>query len=38
MAIIGAPGWKKTWYGLTKKIQWPKNARFFDEHEKAKAG
>jgi hypothetical protein len=37
LAIIGIPGWKKTWYHLTKKICWPKNARFFDEHEKAKA-
>ena len=37
LAIIGIPGWKRTWYRLTKKINWPKNARFFDEHEKAKA-
>jgi hypothetical protein len=37
LAIIGIPGWKKTWYQMTKKINWPKNARFFDEHEKAKA-
>jgi len=37
LAVIGIPGWKKIWYQATKKIQWPKNARFFDEHEKAKA-
>ncbi len=37
LAIIGLPGWKKTWYQWTKKIRWPKNARFFDEQEKAKA-
>ncbi len=37
LAIIGLSGWKKTWYRLVKKINWPRNARFFDEHEKAKA-
>jgi hypothetical protein len=37
LAVIGVPGWKKWWYQVSKKIRWPKNARFFDEHEKAKA-
>lgn len=37
LAVIGIPGWKKAWYALIRKIRWPENARFFDEHEQAKA-
>ena len=37
LAIIGVPEWKKIWYRYVKKVAWPKKARFFDEHEKAKA-
>ena len=36
LAIVGVSGPKRMWYRLTQKISWPKNARFFDEHEKAK--
>ena len=37
MAIVGVSDARRIWYRLTKKITWPKHARFFDEHEKAKA-
>jgi hypothetical protein len=37
LAIIGVPAWQWAWLRWTKKIRWPQNARFFDEHEKAKA-
>ena len=36
MAIIGISPARKIWYHLVKKVAWPKHARFFDEHEKAK--
>jgi hypothetical protein len=36
LAIIGVPGFKQWWYAQRKAVVWPKHARFFDEHEKAK--
>ncbi len=36
MAIIGISPMRQTWYHLARKVSWPKHARFFDEHEKAK--
>jgi hypothetical protein len=36
MAIIGISSLRRVWYRLVKKVAWPRQARFFDEHEKAK--
>ena len=36
MAIVGISGPKRIWYRLTRKVSWPKRARFFDGHEAAK--
>ncbi len=36
MAIIGVSPVQQIWYRLAKKVTWPRHARFFDEHEKAK--
>ncbi len=36
MAIIGISRPRQIWYRLTRKVAWPRHARFFDEHEKAK--
>ena len=37
MAIVGISGPKRIWYRFSKKVSWPKHARFFDGHEPAKA-
>ena len=37
MAIVGISAPKRIWYRLSKKVSWPKHARFFDGHEPAKA-
>ena len=37
MAIVGVSGTRKFWYRITRRVAWPRHARFFDEHEKAKA-
>lgn len=36
LAIIGVSGRQKFWYRLRKTVTWPRHARFFDEHERAK--
>ncbi len=36
IAIIGISRPRQIWYRLTRKVAWPRHARFFDEHEKAK--
>ncbi len=36
MAIIGISRPRQVWYRLARKVAWPRHARFFDEHEKAK--
>ncbi len=36
MAVLGVPGWKRTWYRLTRRVTWPKTARFFEAYEPAK--
>jgi len=37
LAIVGVSGWRRWWDQVTKRVQWPKKARFFDGHEPAKA-
>lgn len=37
MAVVGVSSTRRFWYRLRKTITWPRHARFFDEHEKAKA-
>ncbi len=37
MAILGVSNIQRIWYQRVKGISWPKNARFFDDYEKAKA-
>ncbi len=37
MAVVGVSGTQRFWYRLRKTITWPRKARFFEEHEKAKA-
>jgi hypothetical protein len=37
LAIVGVSGWRRWWDEVTKKVRWPKKARFFEGHEPAKA-
>jgi hypothetical protein len=37
LAIVGISRVQKAWYRVTRHVSWPNHARFFDEHEKAKA-
>ncbi len=37
LAILGVSAWQRIWYQQAKGIVWPKNAKFFDDWEKAKA-
>ena len=37
LAILGVSGWRRWWDQVTKKVQWPKKARFFAGQEEAKA-
>ncbi len=32
----GVSGWQRLWYRLVKRVPWPKQARFFEDWEKAK--
>ena len=36
MALLGVPALRRVWYRLTGLAAWPRQARFFDDFEKAK--
>jgi hypothetical protein len=36
LAIVGISGFQRGWYRFTKRVVWPKNARFFADYEEAK--
>jgi hypothetical protein len=36
LAILGISGFQRTWYHWTRRVVWPKNARFFADYEDAK--
>ena len=36
LAILGISSFQRTWYRWTRRVGWPKNARFFSDYEEAK--
>ena len=36
LAILGISSFQRTWYRWTRRVVWPKNARFFADYEEAK--
>jgi hypothetical protein len=36
MAVLYVTSGRRLWYRLTRRVTWPKQARFFDDYEKAK--